>query len=490
MTEMALKTPQQYIDSIREIKQRVFIAGKRIEDVTENPNTRNVINSVAKTYELALDPRYQEITTATSHLTGEKISRWTHVPRSIDDLEKRRQMNILMAQKIGTCHARCAGAEGIQVLASVTYAMDQKLGTEYNKRFNNLLRHIQENDLTCSEPQTDAKGDRSKRPQEQEDPDVYLHLVEKRADGIIVRGAKLHQEANFASHYHLVCPPLVPLQKGEEDYALSFAIPVGAEGMTYICQDSAMEAERREVEDIHTLGNPIYGSSVSSMTIFDNVFVPWENVFMCGEIEFCQDYLDKSSRLHNLVCRGACKVGFMDLLIGATQTIAEYNGISRASHVVDKITEMVRVRETTHACSTAAVLNGAEDPPGSGVYFPDFMPSVMAALNTQYGMPQAALLAADIAGGAVVTMPSELELNNPETSQYVKKYLKGVASVPTENRMRMLKFLQHWTAGPQGVRMWHGGGPVQVHRHLVYREARVDMEEKKKLAKDLAGIED
>ncbi|GAG30511.1 unnamed protein product [marine sediment metagenome] len=180
----------------------------------------------------------------------------------------------------------------------------------------------------------------------------------------------------------------------------------------------------------------------------------------------------------------------MDLLIGAAQTIAEYNGISRASHVVDKLTEMIRVRETTHACATAAVVNGTEDPPGSGVYFPDFMSGVMAALNTQYAMPQAVMLAADLAGGSVVTMPSELELNNPETSQYVKKYLKGVASVPTEDRMRMLKFLQHWTAGPQGVRMWHGGGPLQAHRITIYRQSLAGLEEKKKLAKELAGIKD
>jgi len=487
---MALKTPQQYIASIRKIKPRVFIAGKRIEDVTEHPNTRPIINATAKTYELALDPRYEEVLTAISHLTGKKISRWTHVPRSIDDIDKKRQLNVLMSQKVGTCHIRCVGSLAIQVLASVTYAMDQKLGTEYNKRFNNFLRYVQENDLTCNGPQTDAKGDRSKRPLEQEDPDLYLHVVEKRSNGIIVRGAKLHQEGNFASHYHIVSPPLVPLRKGEEDYALSFAIPVGTKGMTYICQNSPMEAERRDAEDIRTLGNPLYGSSISSMTIFDNVFVPWENIFMCGEVEFTGEYLDRFARAFNLACGGACKVGFMDLIIGAAQTIAEYNGISRAAHVVDKITEMIRIRETTHACATAAVLKGKEDPPGSGVYFPDFMSTLVARLNTHYGFPQVALLAADLAGGLVVTMPSELELNNPETSQYVKKYLKGVATVSTEDRMRMLKFLQHWTSGPQVLRMWHGGGPPQMHRYTIYREARAGLEEKKKLAKELAGIGD
>jgi len=486
---MALKTPQQYIDSIREVKHRVFIAGKRVEDVTQHPNTKAIIDTVTKTYEMVLDPQYQELLTATSHLTGEKISRWCHVPRSIDDLDKRRQMNVLMSQKLGTCNVRCVGTEAIHALDSVTYAMDQKLGTEYHQRFNNFLRFMQENDLTCNEPQTDVKGDRSKGPLGQEDPDVYLHIVEKRSDGIIVRGAKAHQEGTFACHYHLAAPSR-PLVKGEEDYAVIFALPAGTKGMTYICQDGAMEAERRDAEDIRTLGNPIYGNAISAMNVFDDVFVPWENVFMCGEMEFVNDLIDKLSRVHNLVCRGSCKVGFMDLVIGAAQTIAEYNGIARASHVVDKITEMIRVRETTNACATAAVLNGTEEPPGSGVYFPEAMACLVGSLNTQEGLPQAALLAADLAGGAVVTMPSELELKNPETSQYVKKYFKGVASVPTEDRMRMLKFLQYWVAGPQLGRMWHGGVPLQVHRLNLYRQSRASLEEKKKLAKELAGIKE
>ena len=486
---MAIKTPEQYIDSIRKIKTNLFIAGKRIDDVTEHPNTKAVINAVAKTYELVLDPRYEELLTATSHLTGEKISRWCHVPRSLDDLGKRAQMNVLMSQVLGTCNVRCVGTEAVHALDSVTYAMDKKLGTEYHQRFNRFLRYMQENDLTCNEPQTDVKGDRSKGPLEQADPDLYLHVVEKRSDGIIVRGAKGHQEGTFACHYH-ICAPSRPLRQGEEDYAIIFAIPCGTKGMTYICQDGAFEAERREAEDICTLGNPIYGNAISAMTIFDNVFVPWENVFMCGEVEFVGDLIDKLGRVHNLVCRGACKVGFMDLIIGAAQTIAEYNGIAKASHVVDKITEMIRIRETTNACATAAVLKGTEEPKGSGVYFPEAMACLMASLNTQYGLPQAAMLAADLAGGLVATMPSELELNNPETSEYVKKYLKGVASVPTEDRLRIMRFLQYWVAGPQAVRMWQGGVPAQVHRANIYRASRTGLEAKKKLAKELAGIKE
>jgi len=485
---MAIKTPQQYIDSVEKLRPRVFIGGERVENLVEHPNIKPVINTIAKTYELTLDPNYEDFTPAISHLTGEKISRWTHVPRSIDDLWKRRNLNLIMAQKTGTCNYRCMGAESSQIMASVTYEMDQKLGTEYHKRFNNFLRYMQENDLTAQMPQTDARGDRSKGPLEQDDPDSYLHIVEKRSDGIVVRGAKLHQVGAMVCHEH-VCAPFTPLRKGEEDYAVAFAVPNGTEGLTYIAQSGTIEAERRDAKSIHELGIPEYGSIMTSMLVFDNVFVPWERVFMCGEVEFAIEPLNRMVGMHNVLCRGSCKVGFMDLMIGAAQTIAEYNGIARAEHVRDKITEMVRIRETTEACAVAAIQNGKEDPSGSGVYFPNTMFSLAGSLNTHYGFPQVALLAADLAGGSVVTMPSERELQNPETSQYVRKYLKGVASVPAEHRMRMLKFLQHWTAGPQVAAMWDEG-TLQASRLLVRREALATLEEKKKLARELAGIKD
>ena len=482
---MALKTPEEYKDSLKKIKPRAFIAGKRIENVLEHPNTKPAIEAIAKTYELALEPRYEELMTATSHLTGEKISRWTYIPRSVDDLVKRRQMNILMSQKTGTCYPRCGGTMSLQLLAGATYTMDQKLGTQYHKRFNNFLRYMQENDLSANQVVTDARGDRSKRPLEQEHPDFYLHVVKKTADGIIVRGAKMGPEGCCAVHEHIVTP-YMPFHKGEEDYAVCFAVPAGTKGLTYVFQDTPMQAERRETEDIRTLGSPIYSSGLSSMYIFDDVFIPWERVFMCGEIESISDLLVKSDTAFCNLCAGSCKVGWTDLIIGAAQTIAEYNGISRAAHVIDKITEMIRIRETTNACAAAGALSGREEPPGSGVFYPDYIFSLVANISTA-GFLELAMLAADLAGGAVVTMPSELELQNPETSQYVRKYLNGVASVPTEARMRMLKFLQLWTAGREVARIILGDMP-QAHKMLLYTQSRAGLEEKKRLAKELAGI--
>jgi len=485
---MALKTSDEYKDSLREIKPRAFIGGKKIENVLEHPNARPTIEVMAKSYELALDPKYEALFTVSSPLTGEKISRLAHIPSSIDDLMKRRQMNILMAQKTGTCYPRCAGAQSMHFVASTTYVMDQKLGTEYHKRFNNYLRYMQENDLSANQVVTDTKGDRNRRPLDQEHPDFYLHVAKKTADGIVVRGAKIGPEGCCAVH-ELFVTPQTPLRNGEEDYAVCFAIPAGTKGITYVLQDTPIEVERRVTEDIGTLGSPIYGSTSSCMVIFDDVFVPWERVFMCGEIEFVGDLLTKNDAVFTNLCAGTCKVGYMDLVIGAAQTIAEYNGISRAAHVIDKITEMIRIRETTEACAMAGALNGREDPSGSGIYFPDAMPSLVAQMNTWSRFSELTLLAADLAGGAVVTMPSELELRNPETGHYVKKYLKGIASVSTEDRMRILKFLQHWTAGPEALRVWYGASP-QTHKLVLYQQSRTGLEEKKRLAKELAGIKE
>jgi len=485
---MVLKTPEKFREEVKKLKPKVFIGGERIEDISTHPNIVPVINGIAKTYEMALNPEYEHLATATSHLTGEKISRWTHIPHSIDDVDKRAMLNLEMARQLGCCHYRCSGQSGLHVLASVTYKMDRKLGTDYHQRFENYLRYVQENDMSVDVCQTDPKGDRVKRPMQQADIDLHLRVVEKRADGIVVRGAKVQQVGPMVAQEHIILPPLVPLVKGEEDYAVCCVVPNGAEGITYICQDSPIEIERRYAKSVRHLGEPEYGSEFTAWVIFDNVFVPWEKVFMCGEVEFTANLLDKFVRSHNIVCRGSCKVGNMDLLIGAAQTIAEYNGIQDVSHVRDKITDMIRIRETTRACTIAAIQYAKEDPPGSGVFFADPMFSIIASLNTQYGLPEVTLMAADIAGGSVITMPSEAELQNPETSGYLKKYFKGVADVSTEDRMRMLKFLQHWTAGPQTVLMWHSGGPINFNLGLAYMLGKSGLEEKKKFAKRIAGI--
>jgi len=479
-----LRMPAEYLESVKRLRPRVYLNGRRVDSILENPVTKTVVDSIAKVYEMAQDPAYKDVMTAHSPFIEDTISRCVHIFRSREDLEKRVEMAILTSRVLGTCNYRCPACDGLNALASVTYEMDKKLGTDYNKRFTAYLRWVQRNDIACSGSLTDVKGDRSKRPKEQ-DPDMYLRVVEKRDDGIIVRGARIHQSGAIATEETIVLPG-VTFRRGEEEYAVAFAVPNGAKGLTYICQYTPEDAERMSARDVHQLGNPTYGIRETCLMIFDDVFIPWERVFMCGEVEFTMPMWSRFAKTHRMTCGGACKVGFGDLMIGAAQTIAEYLGTAKTPHIRDKIIEMVKINETLHACALAAALKGEEEPPGSGVYLPDRMFGNVSKLNVAEGFWRMVALLGDIAGGLAVTMPSEEELRNPDTSEYVKKYLK--AAVLAEKRMRMTKFIQNWVAGPHGVGTWHGAGSPQAQRLEIYRT--VDLEEKKQWAKRLAGIVD
>jgi len=204
---------------------------------------------------------------------------------------------------------------------------------------------------------------------------------------------------------------------------------------------------------------------------------------MCGEIEYTQRFITRFAKTHRMNCGGACKVGFMDLIIGATQLIAEYHGLSKASHIVNKITRMIQLSDTSLACAIAAAHRGKEEPIGSGVFMPDEAMSNLAKLNTNEGFWELIALAGDISGGIAVTMPSEMELENPEIAEYVSKYLGSAA--PAKKRMRIVKFLQNWVAGLHGVGTYQGAGPSQNQMLILYRIT--DLEEKKRMAEELAN---
>ncbi|MFX0195267.1 MAG: 4-hydroxyphenylacetate 3-hydroxylase N-terminal domain-containing protein [Candidatus Hodarchaeota archaeon] len=483
---MTVKTADEYLNNIQQMNVRVFLNGKRIEKLLDNPITRSVVEATAKIYELANDPQYEEVMTTKSHLLeNEKISRANHPCRSTRDLELRLQMALLTAQALGTCNYRCPGSDAITALSSTTWEMDRELGTNYHERLNHFLGLIQQKDLACSAGLTDAKGDRSKRPGEQEDPDVYVRIVDRQDDGIVVRGAKLHQSGAIAVNYTFVLPGRA-LNPDEEDYAVSFVVPNSSKGLTYIAQWTPFSAERMMTEDYAELGNPKYGVRETSMVIFDDVFVPWNNVFMCGETAYAGKLISRFARMHRMNCGGACKVGFADLIIGATAGIAEYQGIAKSSKIREKLVNMMKIREAAYGIALAAALKGKEDPSGSGTWFPDDMYGNVAKLVVADGFWELMKVAGDIAGGLVVTMPSEEELKNPETSKYVKKYLKS--AVPAEKRMRLTKFLQNWTAGLHGPGTWHGAGSTAAQEISIARLA--DLKTKKKLAEELAGIKD
>lgn len=476
-----MKTAKEYLDSVKNLNPKIFLGGKQVK-LLENPTTMTVVNANARMYELGTDPEYDDTMNTVSSLTGGKISRNLNIAVSIQDLEKRADMATLTSQMLGTCNYRCVGADTLNALAGVTWEMDRALGTDYHKRLLAHLKYLQENDLAVSGAVTDAKGDRTKRPGQQEDPDVYVHVTEKRADGIFVRGAKVSQSGAIGAHETIVIPTM-GMKEGEENFAVAFAVPNGTPGLTYICQYTPFTAER-ELVDSKYLGNPIYGQRETSVMVFDNVFIPWERVFLCGETKYCGRLIARFAKTHRMNCGGACKVGFADLIIGATQLLAEYSGVQKAPHIVEKITDMIRISETARACTIAAALKGREEPAGSGFYMPDDIFGNAAKLTIADGFWDIMKWAGDIGGGLAVTMPSEMDLENPETSGFIKKYLKTGA--PVESRLRMAKFIQNWCAGLHGAGTWHGAGSPMAQKMALY--GLTDMEKKKTLAKNLAGL--
>ena len=481
---MALIKPQEYYDFIKGLEANVYIDGKKVTDLLSNPVTKSAVDATAKMYELAQDKRYEDIMTAKSHFTGEKINRNLHVNRDTSDLEKRAEMALLASQKLGTCNYRCVGCDVINAIASVSFEIDKHKGTSYQDRFNSFLKKAQANDWSVSGAVTDAKGDRRKRISEEE-TDMHVHVSDQDEKGIYVRGAKLHQSGAICSHYTIVIQGGA-LREGEEKFAVSFAVPNNAPGLTYICQYNPYSAEREQCEDTGELGNPKYGQRETSMMIFEDVFIPWERVFMCGEREFAVNCISRFAKTHRMNCGGACKVGYADIIIGASALAAEMSGTEKANHIRDMLTEMVRLSESARAATIAAYVKGLEEPEGSGVFMPDDIFGNVAKITTAENFWQIMAMAGDIAGGLVVTAPSMKELNNPETKPYIEKFLR--AAGPADKRLKINKVLQNWVAGLHGAGTWHGAGSPQAQKMSLMR--LTDWEEKKNIAREIAELED
>ena len=407
---MALRTPEEFIQSIADLHLQIYLFGEKVDDYVNHPVIRPSINCIAMTYELAQQPEYEDLMLATSHLTGKKVNRFTHIHQSTDDLSKKVKMQRLLGQKTGSCFQRCVGMDAINALYSVTYEIDQARGTDYHERFKKYLQYLQDNDLVADGAMTDPKGDRSLAPHQQPDPDLYLHVVEKRDDGIVVRGAKAHQTGACNSH-EIIVMPTVAMREGDEDYAVCFAArPTPRASTTSTAARAATRASSRS-RDLD-VGNTRFGGQEALM-VFDDVFVPWERVFMCGEIEFAGALVERFAGYHRQ-SYGGCKVGVGDVLIGAAALAAEYNGVAKASHIKDKLIEMTHLNETLFSCGLACSYEGVKMPAGN--YQIDMLLANVCKQNVTRFPYEIARLAEDIAGGLMVTMPSAQDLADAKSA--------------------------------------------------------------------------
>jgi 4-hydroxybutyryl-CoA dehydratase / vinylacetyl-CoA-Delta-isomerase len=482
---MALKTAQQYIDSLRELKSDVWLFGEKIDNFVDHPVIRPSINAIAMTYKAAHEPEWEDLATTTSTLTGEKINRFTSLFMSCEDMVKKVKMQRMLGQRTGCCFQRCVGMDAVNAVFSTTFEIDEKHGTEYHARFSKWLTYIQQNDLCVQGAMTDVKGDRSLRPHEQADPDMFVHVVERRKDGIVIRGAKAHQTGSVNSHEMLIMPTLT-MRPGDEDYSVCCALPSDSPGVHFIYGRQSCDKRKLEAGDID-VGNYQYGGQ-EALTVLDDVFVPWERVFMCGEVEFSGMVVERFASYHRQ-SYGGCKPGIGDVLVGATAAMTDYNNVAKASHVRDKIAEMNHLIETLHACGLAACTQGTKTKAGN--FQPDILMANVCKMNVTRYPYELCRIAEDLAGGALVTIPSECDLRSEEIGKYVQKYFKGAGNVPAEERLRMLSLINSMTFGLTApsyrTESMHGAGSPQAQKVMIERQS--NMEQKKKLARKLAGIE-
>lgn len=478
-----MMTEKEYEDSLRQLNLTVYMFGEKIENIVDHPMIRPSMKSVAMTYKLAHDPRYKGLMTVTSHITGEIINRFCHIHQDTEDLVKKTDMGRLLGSVTGSCFQRCVGMDALNALSMTTYDIDDKYGTNYNQRFLKYLEYVQKNDLACDGAMTDPKGDRSLPPHQQPDPDMYLRIVEKNEDGIVVRGAKAHQTGAVNSH-EIIVMPTISMSEKDKDYCVSFALPSDAEGIIYIMGRQSCDTRKLEKNDIDC-GNAGFGGH-EALVVFDDVFVPWDRLFMNGEHEFAGQLVEQFASYHRQSY--ACKSGVGDVLIGASQTIAQYNGVEKASHIKDKLIEMNHLNETLYAGSVACACKGEKQP--SGTYLVNTLLANVCKQNVTRFPYEIARLAQDIAGGLLVTLPSDADFKSPETGKWLKKYFKGNETVSTQDRRRILRLIENICFGTAAVgyltESMHGAGSPQAQRIMISRQ--VNMKEKQALAKRLSGI--
>lgn len=484
---MPLMTKEQYINSLKKLSLQVYMFGKPVKNIIDNPIIKPSMNSVALTYDLAQKEEHKDLMLAKSSLTGGTINRFTHLHQSSDDLIKKIKMQRMLGQSCASCFQRCVGLDAGNALFSTTFEIDKKYDTSYHKNFLKFWEYIQKNDLTVDGAMTDAKGDRSLSPSKQPDPDMYLRVVERRKDGIVVRGAKAHQTGIINSHEVIVMPTQA-MKEDDKDYAVSFAVPTDTEGIIIIYGRQSCDTRKLEEDATIDLGNCIYGGH-EALVIFEDVFVPNERIFLNTEVDFSGVLVERFAGYHRQ-SYGGCKVGVGDVLIGAAALAAEYNGVSKASHIKDKLIEMVHLNETLYCCGIACSSQGVKTQ--SGNYIIDMLLANVCKQNVTRFPYEIARLAEDIAGGLMVTLPSEKDLKDAKIGKYIKKYLKGVENVPTEDRMKVLRLIENMTLGTAAVgyrtESMHGAGPPQAQRVMIARQSNIEM--KKKLAKNIAGIKE
>ena len=481
---MAVKTFEEYFSRLKKMKRNMYMGGEKIG--RDDERIAGQLRVIKETYDLANDSEWEGLCTTTSHLTGEKINRFTHIHQSVDDLLKKQQMTRLLCHRVGGCIMRCMGIDAMNALSVITYEMDQALGTDTNQNFLKYLRYWQDNDICANCAQTDTKGDRLKRPHEQADPDLYLRIIESRPDGIVVRGAKIDNTTAPVSD-EIIAIPTRFMTENDAEYAVAFAVPADWEGVKMLVRPAYHHKRKWLKAPIAEIGD------AESYTIFDDVFVPRDRVFLDGkgdprQTAFAGFLALLFAHYHRHSYTG-CKPAVSEVLASAAALVAEYNGIERQAHVRDKISHIIGTAELVLAAGQMSAYRAEKSP--SGTYIPDEILTNAGRRLAGEEIYNEYKIVADLAGGLCSTMPFEEDFFSEETKELANKYLMRNPQISAENQHRCFRGLENMIvselSGVMQVAGLHGGGSPQME--TITMMARYDLESLKSIAKYLFGIE-
>jgi 4-hydroxybutyryl-CoA dehydratase / vinylacetyl-CoA-Delta-isomerase len=474
-----MKTSKEYKESLRTMRPNIYKFGELIKDVTTHPATKRSIEGHAQIFDAAQKPEFKEILTTNSHFTGQPISRYLSIVQGPEDMIANVRMKRLMFNLTGTCTGgRCVGFNAINAMWATTYEIDKEMGTKYHQRLQTWLQDAQKRDITLAGALTDAKGDRSKSPSQQCDPDLSLRIVEKRNDGIIVRGAKV-MICGVAAANEIFVMPGTGYKEEEKDYAVSFVIPRDIEHLTII--ETRRPNDTREQEEGFDAAVES-GGITQSYLLFEDVFVPNDRIFMCGEYAYSLKAVMNFIAPYRAAI-GGCVAGQGDVMVGAAALMARANGLSEKVFR-DKLTQMTINNETTFGMGIAAGVLGTKHP--SGVWIPNTLLSNVNKVHVATLPYETKRIAQEIAGGIAETgcLPSYKDLNDPRYGKLLKKYLQ--ANCSGETRAKIARLIEWLTIGSGVPGCMHGGGSPDGAKLVI--NASIDIAHDIELAKRLANI--
>ncbi|MBR9981419.1 MAG: aromatic ring hydroxylase [Desulfatitalea sp.] len=475
-----LRTKEAYHERLFAMRPNIFIGGEKVG--RDDSRLKPGINVLDITFDLARDPQWKGLATAQSTITGGEVNRWAHLPQNTYDLIQKQKLIRLAARRAGGCIQRCMGHDAINALAICTKEMDLANGSDYHQRFLDYLKTYQEQDLDGCCAQTDSKGDRMKRPSDQQDPDAYLHIVEERPDGIVVSGFKMSiTQAPYADE--IIALPTRALTAADRDFAVAFAVPADIAGLSLITRPVWL----REKDSPNA--SPFCRFGVSDCIVFfDNVFVPKERIFMCGEWQFGRRMalLFADSHRHSY---SGCKPAVSDILCGASALAAEANNIEKASHIKEKLSEFAGAAELAYAAGIAAAVFGEKT--ASGVFFPNEIYANVGRRLTGETIYHEYNLLTEIAGGIAVTMPFDADFEKGENKEALRRFIIRNPDLSPEASIKIWQFVEN--VGASSMASWykiagvHGGGsPIM---ETIALNIGYDFEDKKAVARYLAGID-